>query len=131
MSVCVKCPVCNGSGHVYSTLYSGLPVTTTEPCRSCNGSGVLWAPTTKGSEPWCIATDQRIRWALLRSTMSPAQRGLWLGARLTMGDARQIALAAHVNLAALFLPDPSRIAMAHSWLLGRWRKLRAGSEATS
>lgn len=39
-----RCPVCNGSGIVHASLYGGVELGTasTETCRSCSGSGVLW-----------------------------------------------------------------------------------------
>ena len=43
-----RCPVCNGSGLVYGTLYHG-PVEQV-PCRSCNGTGVVWSPHTSTAE---------------------------------------------------------------------------------
>ena len=43
------CPVCNGTGEVPSGFYnqtSGTWTTsdnTTEQCRTCNGSGIVWS----------------------------------------------------------------------------------------
>ena len=40
------CPVCQGRGFVALGFYQHLPgvgiVGGTEPCRTCNGSGVIW-----------------------------------------------------------------------------------------
>lgn len=38
-----RCPVCLGSGIVDESIYTRLPTTTTAPCRSCGGTGVLWS----------------------------------------------------------------------------------------
>lgn len=40
-----RCPICGGRGVVVNGFYDGLSVgtdTLSEPCRSCNGSGVVW-----------------------------------------------------------------------------------------
>lgn len=47
-----KCPVCNGTGIVSSdfykigTSYIGSTSNITEPCRSCNGSGIIYTYET-------------------------------------------------------------------------------------
>lgn len=46
-----KCPICNGSGIVPGGFYLStgnftVSDRTTEPCRACNGTGVLWGPQT-------------------------------------------------------------------------------------
>lgn len=40
--VAQRCPVCNGRGFMPSSFYSGLPVMTSEPCRTCHGRTILW-----------------------------------------------------------------------------------------
>ncbi len=39
-----RCPVCDGAGVVHATLYGGVELGTasTEPCRSCTGTGIVW-----------------------------------------------------------------------------------------
>lgn len=51
------CPVCNGRGHVPNGFYSVVGGTgwttssiTPEICRSCNGTGIVWAEIPK----WCM-----------------------------------------------------------------------------
>lgn len=41
-----KGPVCEGRGTVPPNFYSGSTVTNarSEPCRSCDGKGVVWTP---------------------------------------------------------------------------------------
>jgi len=46
-----KCPVCNGNGIVAGGFYSqtsGICISdeVTEPCQSCNGTGIVWKKTT-------------------------------------------------------------------------------------
>lgn len=42
------CPVCGGRGWVSDGFYENFPLSTSinfgakEPCRSCNGSGIIW-----------------------------------------------------------------------------------------
>ena len=41
-----RCPVCEGRGHVPAGFYVGKGSATSanpEGCRSCNGTGILWA----------------------------------------------------------------------------------------
>jgi len=44
------CPVCNGRGYVPVGFYQSTgptfvtSSTATDPCRSCNGKGVVWGP---------------------------------------------------------------------------------------
>ncbi len=44
------CPVCRGAGQVDQMLYSQYQATGTNTewvaCRSCNGTGIIWEPTT-------------------------------------------------------------------------------------
>lgn len=49
---CYKCPVCNGKGFVPNNFYNIEPnvenystnSTSTEICRSCRGTGIVWEP---------------------------------------------------------------------------------------
>jgi hypothetical protein len=77
---------------------------------------------TDGRMP-CIATPKRVRWALLRTGWSSAQRDRWADMHdpMTMEAARVLARHAQVNLAALFLPDPGPWTLFRSWFLGRLR----------
>ena len=57
-----KCPVCSGRGQVPSGFYDQIGLassidTSTETCRSCGGSGIVWDTLTvksnpPGGEPW-------------------------------------------------------------------------------
>jgi hypothetical protein len=67
--------------------------------------------------PRCIATERRLRWALLRAGFGkPRHFDL---ADVSMNDARKIAWQANVSLAALYLPDPTRWEMVKAWLYGK------------
>lgn len=65
----------------------------------------------------CIASERRIKWALLRAGF-PKPWHFDLD-DVTMGEARIVCRCASVSLAALYLPDPSRWEMAKAWLYGK------------
>jgi hypothetical protein len=49
MSTPHRCPVCQGRGTVDQSFYSRGQSTSaigTETCKSCNGTGILWEPST-------------------------------------------------------------------------------------
>lgn len=53
MKIVHRCPVCNGAMTVPSGFYLGLtPVSLErEPCRSCNGTGIIWSEDVIPSYP--------------------------------------------------------------------------------
>jgi len=55
-----KCPICNGHGNVPGGFYlaaDGVETytssATTEPCRACNGIGIIWGETEEQDETDC------------------------------------------------------------------------------
>ena len=42
MSTPYKCPVCSGTGRVRGDSYVTMFLPTTDECRACNGTGVVW-----------------------------------------------------------------------------------------
>lgn len=41
-----RCPVCEGRQWVPAGFYSGLPSISSEPCRACTATGIVWEQPT-------------------------------------------------------------------------------------
>lgn len=75
-----------------------------------------------------VGNRKRPRWAMLRADWPPEKCGIWMSMPLGTNDARILARAANVSLAALYLPDPTRREMLKAWAYGTRSRLLTRKE---
>ena len=66
MTRCEPCPICNGTGKVHRGFYNrqgGNELTTsscaTEQCRTCHGTGIVWAKDEPSPEEKIIEIGEQ------------------------------------------------------------------------
>ncbi len=72
------------------------------------------------ASPRWIGTTSRLWWALVQTNWPAEKREVWMNMPLCVEDARTVARAAGVPLAAMLLPDPTRWQMVKA----HWRGFR-------
>ena len=65
MTHCEPCPICNGRGRVPLGFYNSQngqfssSATATEQCRTCHGTGIVWAPDELSAIEQVIETGKK------------------------------------------------------------------------